>query len=94
MVYSGMREKGISLDRFSFPPLLKAVGRVSNGVKVKRVGREIHGMTVKLGFESDPFVQTALMGAYSAGGAVHDARRMFDCMSHRDLVAWGVMLDG
>lgn len=55
---------------------------------------EIHGIAAKYGFVSDPFVQTGLVGMYAACGRIIDARLMFDKMSHRDVVAWSIMIDG
>lgn len=58
------------------------------------MGREVHGLAVKMGLDGDPFVETGLVGYYAATGCVGDARGVFDRMSYRDLVAWSVMLDG
>ncbi|XP_077240660.1 pentatricopeptide repeat (PPR) superfamily protein [Tasmannia lanceolata] len=91
LFYGGLRRKGVVLlDSFSFPPILKACARVSAFGE----GREIHGLTVKMGFDSDPFLQTGLVGVYAGCGRVWDARFLFDRMSVRDVVTWSVMLDG
>lgn len=84
-----MRTEGISVDRFSFPPLLKASTRVSSIVE----GMEIHGLATKLGFDSDPFIQAGLIGMYAACGRILMARLVFDKMSARDVVAWSIMID-
>lgn len=78
------------MDRFSFPPLLKALSRVKSLVE----GLEIHGLAAKLGFDSDPFVQTGLVRMYAACGRIAEARLMFDKMFHRDVVTWSIMIDG
>lgn len=80
----------MEVDRFSFPPLLKAAAR---GFAL-REGVELHGLVCKLGFDSDPFVQTALLGMYASCGQIQDARLVFDKMSHRDIVTWDIMIDG
>lgn len=85
-----MRTVGAPVDRFTFPPLLKASARVPALAE----GREIHGLAAKMGFDSDPFIQTGLIGFYAACGRVSEARVLFDKMSHRDIVAWSVMMDG
>ncbi|KAI4345649.1 hypothetical protein L6164_012749 [Bauhinia variegata] len=90
LVYEKMRRDGSSLDRFSFPPLLKAVSKVSAFIE----GLEIHGLAAKLGFDSDPFIQTGLIGMYAACGRILEARLLFDKMSHRDVVTWNIMIDG
>lgn len=78
------------VDRFCFNSLLKASGRVA----ALREGREIHGLGVKMGFDSDPFVQTGLVGMYAACGCIQDARLVFDKMTYRDVVSWNIMIDG
>lgn len=85
-----MRSAGVWIDRFSLPPLLKASARVS----ALREAREVHGLAAKMGFDSDPFVQTGLMRVYAACGRVLDARMVFEKMPQRDVVAWNVMMDG
>ncbi|PRQ38606.1 putative tetratricopeptide-like helical domain, DYW domain-containing protein [Rosa chinensis] len=90
LVYERMRREGVALDRFSFPPLLKAVSRASALAE----GIEIHGLVCKLGFDLDPFVQTVLVRMYAACGRVMDARLVFDKMPSRDVVAWSIMIDG
>ncbi|XP_062198120.1 pentatricopeptide repeat-containing protein At4g14820 [Phragmites australis] len=52
-----------------------------------------HGLAVRVGVQGDGFVGTALVGAYAACGCVGDARKVFDEMGARDVLAWGVMLD-
>ncbi|KAF5736877.1 pentatricopeptide repeat-containing protein [Tripterygium wilfordii] len=88
--YEEIRGEGLGVDRFSFPPLLKAAGKVSG----LNEGKEIHGLAAKMGFELDPFVQTGLVGMYAACGRIMDARLVFDKMSQRDVVTWSIMMDG
>ncbi|CAL5395446.1 unnamed protein product [Camellia sinensis] len=90
LVYEKLRREGLGVDRFSLPVLLKASSRASALIE----GMEIHGLASKLGFDEDPFVQTALVGMYAACGRILDARMVFDKMSHRDVVSWSIMLDG
>ncbi|KAF8388077.1 hypothetical protein HHK36_026743 [Tetracentron sinense] len=90
LVYEKMRRDCIGVDRFSFPSLLKASARIS----ALGEGMEIHGLALKLGFGSDPFVQTGLVRVYAACRRILEARLMFDKMSYRDVVAWSIMIDG
>ncbi|PHT38802.1 hypothetical protein CQW23_22375 [Capsicum baccatum] len=90
LFYEYGRRNGLEVDRFSFPPLLKAASR---GLAL-REGMEIHGLGCKLGFDDDPFVQTALLGMYANCGKIEDARLVFDKMSQRDIVTWDIMIDG
>ncbi|XP_019056682.1 PREDICTED: pentatricopeptide repeat-containing protein At4g14820 [Tarenaya hassleriana] len=90
LFYRRIRDAGGLLDEYSFPPLLKAAAKVSTLVE----GMEIHGVAVKLGSVSDPFVETCLMGMYTSCDRVADARKVFDRMAHRDVVSWNAMIDG
>lgn len=81
---------GLNVDRFSFPPILKAAARMEGLSE----GMQVHGLGAKLGFDSDPFVQTGLMGMYTACSRISDARMLFDKMSYRDFVTWSIMIDG
>ncbi|KAI6683673.1 hypothetical protein NL676_029586 [Syzygium grande] len=90
VVFDEMWREGVVLDRFSFPPLLKAGSKEAGLVE----GSEIHGLVVKLGYGGDPFVQTALVRVYAAGGRIMDAHLLFDKMSQRDVVSWSIMIDG
>ncbi|XP_027360380.1 pentatricopeptide repeat-containing protein At4g14820 [Abrus precatorius] len=89
-LYRKLRRNGSLLNRFSFPPLLKAVSKVC----ALNEGLEIHGYASKLGFHADPFIQTGLIAMYAACGRIMDARLLFDKMSHRDVVTWNMMIDG
>lgn len=80
----------MGVDRFSFPAILKAASKASALVE----GMEIHGVASKLGFCSDPFVQTGLVRMYAACGRIMEARLLFDKMPSRDVVAWSIMIDG
>lgn len=57
-------------------------------------GKMIHGLATTLGYGSDPYVETAMVGMYSACGLISEARLVFDKMSHRDVVTWNIMIDG
>ncbi|KAL0434138.1 UNVERIFIED_CONTAM: Pentatricopeptide repeat-containing protein [Sesamum latifolium] len=85
-----MQKKTFPIDRFSFPPLLKAASKAM----ALSEGKMIHGLAAKLGFDSDPFVETALVGMYAACGLISEARLVFDKMSYKDVVSWTIMIDG
>ncbi|PIN19833.1 hypothetical protein CDL12_07482 [Handroanthus impetiginosus] len=88
--FQTMQNKAFPIDWFSFPPLLKAASKAM----ALSEGKMIHGLAAKLGYDSDPFVETALVGMYAACGLISDARLVFDKMSHKDVVAWNIMIDG
>lgn len=78
--------------RRALPALLRAAARCEADAPEFVAGA--HGMAIRVGVQDDGFIGTALVGAYAAHGHIADARRVFDGMAMRDVVAWGVMLDG
>ncbi|KAE8708227.1 Pentatricopeptide repeat-containing protein [Hibiscus syriacus] len=90
LVYQRLRNEGMPIDRFAFPPLLKAAARAGGLAE----GKEIHGFGLKSGLDSDPFVQTGVMRLYVSCRRLLEARLVFDRMSYRDVVAWSIMIDG
>lgn len=90
LAYAKMREQGFVIDSFSLPPLLKASTRIS----ALNEGMELQGFATKMDFVSDPYVQTGLVAMYAASRHIEDARLVFDKMSHRDIVAWDMMING
>ncbi|XP_065848804.1 pentatricopeptide repeat-containing protein At3g29230-like [Euphorbia lathyris] len=89
MTYLKMQALGFHGDNYTFPLLLKAAGRIS----APNLGFSLHGHTIKTGFSAHVFVQTALIDMYGTLHCIVDARKVFDKMPERDLVAWNSMLD-
>ncbi|CAL9225392.1 unnamed protein product [Arabidopsis halleri] len=88
-LYQRIRYVGGRLDRFSFPPILKAASKVSALFE----GMELHGVAFKIATLSDPFVETGLMDMYASCGRIDYARNVFDEMSQRDVVTWNTMIE-
>lgn len=80
-----MRQAGVSADGFTFPFVLKACARF-------QVGQGIHSLVVRLGYDSDIYVQNSLISFYGSCGSVELALKMFQEMLHRDLVSWSSMI--
>lgn len=93
LAYSKFRSTCLELDQFCLSVVLQAIGKDKTGVGNFNLVSEAHGFGIKMGFDLDPFVQTAMVGSYAAVGTVRDARKVFDRMLSRDLVAWSVMMD-
>ncbi|XP_010275674.1 PREDICTED: pentatricopeptide repeat-containing protein At2g46050, mitochondrial [Nelumbo nucifera] len=55
-------------------------------------GKQLHSFILKLRFNSNCFVNTALVDLYAKCTLVDDARRVFDNVLLRDLVCWNVMV--
>lgn len=57
-------------------------------------GSQIHSMTSKLGFESDPIVASSLVEMYSKYGMIESAMKIFVKMEVKDLISWNTMIMG
>lgn len=77
-------------DKHTFPFLLKAC-RSSRDLYL---GKLVHAHSVVLALDADPFVQTAVVRMYLSCGCLSEARKMFDGMPHKDVVAWTAMISG
>lgn len=83
--FSSMRCNGVPCDNFTFPFVLKACARL-------QMDLHLHSLIVKSGFDSDIYVQNALMSVYGCRGSVELALKVFDEMSERDSVSWSTII--
>ena len=58
------------------------------------LGQQIHGFSVKSGFDSDVSVVNSLINMYSKSGSVYYAREVFKYMRELDLISWNTMISG
>ncbi|KAK1277112.1 Pentatricopeptide repeat-containing protein [Acorus gramineus] len=77
-----------SPDAFTFAFLFKACERSRAETK----SREAHASAIRYGFVSDVLVATNLLSSYSENGSIDSAKRVFDEMREKDLVAWNSMI--
>ncbi|XP_077211626.1 putative pentatricopeptide repeat-containing protein At3g15930 [Tasmannia lanceolata] len=89
-IYIEMLEKGVKPDNYTFPFLLKAFTREI----ALNCGQEFHSQIIKLGVNSNVFVQNALIHTYALCGKVDAARKLFDKSSKQDVVTWNAMISG
>ncbi|KAL5993662.1 hypothetical protein ACLOJK_040914 [Asimina triloba] len=89
-LYNFMRRSSILPDDYTFPFLLKSCARLARLEK----GRELHAVSVSLGFECDVFVQNSLIRIYSACSDLETARQVFDFLPIwvRDAVSWNSLI--
>ena len=90
LFYFKMLAAGVSLDKYTFPSVIKVCGGLNN----VRLGRAVHNSMQIMGFEVDTYAGSSLLQLYVNNGCINDARRLFDKMSHKDSVLWNVMLHG
>lgn len=89
----------VEINRFTFPSVLKACAVTA---RVEE-GKQIHGLLVKFGFDTDPFVLTNLVRMYVMCGFMKCAHQLFGINSKSvrneskqggNVVLWNVMIDG
>ncbi|KAJ7945191.1 Pentatricopeptide repeat-containing protein [Quillaja saponaria] len=80
-----MRRTGVSPDNFTFPFVLKACARL-------QMGLDLHSLIVKLGFDSDIYVQNAMINLYGSHCLVELAMKLFNEMLEKDLVSWSSII--
>ncbi|KAF3450734.1 hypothetical protein FNV43_RR06823 [Rhamnella rubrinervis] len=57
-------------------------------------GKKLHGFSLRLGFESNDKVKTALVDMYAKTGSVKVARTLFDRLGKKRVVSWNAMITG
>ncbi|PSS24929.1 Pentatricopeptide repeat-containing protein [Actinidia chinensis var. chinensis] len=56
------------------------------------LGKQIHTLAIKKGFESNPFVNNGLINMYSKCGDLEDSKKIFKQMPHRTSISWNSMI--
>ncbi|KAJ0038849.1 hypothetical protein Pint_23799 [Pistacia integerrima] len=87
-LFSRLHREGHELNPFVFTTILK----VLVSMEWAELCSCIHASVYKLGHESNSFVGTALIDAYSVCGYVDFAREVFDGIVCEDMVTWTGML--
>lgn len=87
-LYVLMRRAGILPNNYTFPFIFKACANNSFILQ----GKLAHGDALKTGFDSDLYVEAALVDMYAKAGQFCDGRKIFDEMSMKDLVCWTAMI--
>ncbi|XP_057548030.1 putative pentatricopeptide repeat-containing protein At5g52630 [Amaranthus tricolor] len=89
-LFCRMHETRFRPNDHTYPCVLKScgiLGRVD-------VGRLIHGVVIKTGYEIDLFVASSMINMYAKCGTIWDARKVFDKMPYRNVVSWTGMIFG
>nr|XP_027190123.1 pentatricopeptide repeat-containing protein At4g21065 [Cicer arietinum] len=81
-IFSHMHRNAVPFDHFTFPLILKHHNH----------HHHLHSLVFKLGFDSNIFVQNALLNAYGSRGSINFAVKLFDEMLYRDLVSWSTLI--
>eukprot|EP01018_Ginkgo_biloba_P024066 Gb_36172 [translate_table: standard] len=89
-LYYQMERTGIKPNEFTFASVLPACANLT----ALEHGKTVHEKVIRSGFQSDMFVESALVDMYVKCGDIENARQVFDKMSQRDVVSWNAMISG
>ncbi|XP_011028924.1 PREDICTED: uncharacterized protein LOC105128794 isoform X2 [Populus euphratica] len=89
-LYYMMMKDNVLPDGFLLPKILQAVGNCRD----VKTGELLHSFVVRCGMGSSPRVNNSILAVYSKCGKLSLARRFFESMDERDIVAWNAMMSG
>ncbi|GAB4861709.1 hypothetical protein Ancab_036962 [Ancistrocladus abbreviatus] len=89
-VFRLMWLEGIKGDEFTFTSILSSCGIMS----FSELGKQFQGVIVKLSFDSDVQVASALVDMYAKNRELNDARKAFNEMAVQNVVLWNIMIVG
>ncbi|XWS18425.1 hypothetical protein CRYUN_Cryun32bG0042900 [Craigia yunnanensis] len=87
LAFHEMHLLGVKCNEFTFPSVLKACTFTMD----LELGRQIHGVVVVTGFESDEYVANSLVVMYAKFGEFGDSRRLFEDIPERSVVSWNAL---
>ncbi|KAL7141184.1 hypothetical protein ABFS83_08G036300 [Erythranthe nasuta] len=84
------RDGAVAYDETTFSVVLKAC----SGQEDYSVGRQIHGVVVKLGFAGDVVTGSAVLDMYAKCKNLDESLRFFDAMPVKNWVSWSAIIAG
>ncbi|GAV63076.1 PPR domain-containing protein/PPR_2 domain-containing protein/PPR_3 domain-containing protein [Cephalotus follicularis] len=88
--YYQMKNLSLKPNNFTYPFLFIAC---ANTLALDH-GKSAHSMLFKVGLDSDDHVSHSLITMYARCNRLRSARKVFDEITHRDLVSWNSMISG
>ncbi|XP_042518762.1 pentatricopeptide repeat-containing protein At2g21090 [Macadamia integrifolia] len=88
--YAQLRRSSLGFNQFSFAGILTACVKLED----LDVTRQVHAQVLVVGFSSNVVLSSSIVDAYAKCGVIGDARKMFDDMPTRDVLAWTTLVSG
>ncbi|XP_047307987.1 pentatricopeptide repeat-containing protein At2g33680 isoform X2 [Impatiens glandulifera] len=89
-LFAKMHQFGNTPSEFTLVGVLNACSDKGSS----KEGKQMHSYAMKLGFESQIYIMTALVDMYAKCSCLDDARKGFDYLHERDIVLWTSMIGG
>lgn len=96
-----MYRRGIRIDSVSLSSVLGVCSRGAcgesgfyDGSLANAFGKLLHGLTIRLGFESDLHLCNSLLDMYAKNGDMDRAEEVFANMPEVSVVSWNIMIAG
>ncbi|XP_024992495.1 pentatricopeptide repeat-containing protein At2g46050, mitochondrial [Cynara cardunculus var. scolymus] len=89
-VFRMMQLEGVKGDDFTYTSLVNSCASLA----YRKLGKQIHGVVLRFGFDQDLVVASALTDMYVKNEIITHARKVFDEMPHRNLISWNAMIVG
>lgn len=78
----------VVIDPITLVSVVSACVRLFN----LKLGRSVHGYTIRVGYESILSLSNALLSLYGKTGSVNAASKLFKKMKERDVISWGSVI--
>lgn len=85
-----MLSEGVQPNEFTLTSILS----VCCTMQSSGVGKQVHSLSIKLGYESNLRVRNSIMYLYLKCGSIDEAQKLFDGKKHVSLVTWNAMIAG
>ncbi|KAK7351313.1 hypothetical protein VNO77_10663 [Canavalia gladiata] len=88
--FMDMIKSRVPCDSLTFVVMLSVVANVNS----LQLGKQIHGVVVRLGLDQVVVVANSLMNMYVKAGSVNYVRTVFGQMKEVDLISWNTVISG
>lgn len=85
-----MRSLVIEIDHYTF----SAVIRSCSDLATLQLGKQVHVLALKIGFDTNKYVGSSLIFMYSKCGIIEHARRSFEATSKDNAILWNSIIFG
>eukprot|EP01018_Ginkgo_biloba_P002102 Gb_06089 [translate_table: standard] len=89
-LFRQMQLAGVKPNMKTFTSVLPACANLA----ALEQGMEIHEEIIRSGFQSDVFVESALVDMYAKCGSIEKAHEVFDKIHQRNVVSWNAIIAG